>query len=112
MLADVVAAFRCVDLGVGAEKTHWTSAPGCLADKIKVEGCSIDWESSLTFVGMILDFTGTSWPAIRHRMAQGMAAWRRWAPLLTAPWLSMRRKMELLGLRSDQVYSGEAEYGP
>ena len=96
MIADIVAEFREVGLGVRPEKTHWTSTPARELDTITVEGCAIPWQPTLTFVGMVLDLKGSSWAAIRHRMGQGMSAWHRWAPLLTVPWLSAHRKLNLL----------------
>ena len=96
MLAEVIAGFHEIGLGVGAEKTHWTSGPERLAHSITVEGHEIAWESTLTFVGVVLDFSGNSWAAMRHRMGRGMEVWRKWEPLLTAPWLAARRRADLL----------------
>ena len=96
MIADIVAEFRSIGLGIGADKTHWTSYPQREAEVLRVEGCTVEWEASLTFVGMEVNLSGSSWGAVRHRIARGNLALRRWMPLLCARWLSVRRKMELL----------------
>ena len=38
---------------------------------LEVDAERTPWELVLVFVGMTLDLGGPSWPAIRHRLAQG-----------------------------------------
>lgn len=96
MIAETIAAFNAIGLGVGAEKTHWTSTPPREGAAINVEGHEVKWEPNLTFVGIVLDLTGSSWAAIRHRMSQAICVLRRWSPLLYVSWLSGKKKVALL----------------
>ena len=50
----------------------------------------------MVFVGSVLDLSGTSWPAVRHRMNQSMNVFLRWRPLLTAHWLPQKRRFALM----------------
>ena len=71
MIKDLVEAFGNIGLTLGAAKTHWTSTPAQEHEKIQVEDCEVQWESTITFVGTVLDLTGSSAAAIQHRVNQG-----------------------------------------
>ena len=51
MAADVVQQLRDIGLGIGAEKTHWSSTPAQEGAQLNFEGSQISWESNLTFAG-------------------------------------------------------------
>jgi hypothetical protein len=87
MLRDLVEAFGNVGLTFGAPKTHWTSLPAAPMDKIKVEDCEVEWEASITFVGTIIDLTGSAAAAMQHRINQGNKVYHKWKPILVAKWL-------------------------
>ncbi|CAK0893169.1 unnamed protein product [Prorocentrum cordatum] len=46
MIADVVAELKEIGLGVGPEKTHWTSTPPRASQQLHVMGETVDWEDS------------------------------------------------------------------
>ena len=96
MLADVVEAFLSVGLTIGAPKTHWTSTPPCPGSVLSVGGHEVQWESGITYVGTILDLTGSATAAIHHRMARAAAAVTKWWPLLRAKWIPLARRAELI----------------
>ena len=96
MINDLVAAFREIGLGIGADKTHWTSTPAQEHMNIKVEDCDVEWESTITFVGTVLDLTGSSAAAIQHRVNQGNKVYNKWKPILKAKWLPLERRADLL----------------
>jgi hypothetical protein len=96
MLAELVAAFGNIGLTFGAAKTHWTSMPAMMHEKIKVEDCEVEWEATIVFVGTVLDLTGSSAPAVRHRINQGNKVYNKWKPILRANWLPMARRADLL----------------
>ena len=95
MCDELIAEFRAVGLGVGAEKTHWTSTPPQPGAVLVVDGCSVEWESSLTYVGTVIDMTGNSGPALAYRMAAGSRKLEQWREILLAKWLPMRRRADL-----------------
>jgi hypothetical protein len=96
MINDLVAAFREIGLGVGADKTHWTSTPTQEHKNINVEGCEVEWESTITFVGTVLDLTGSSAAAIHHRLNSANKVFHKWKPILKARWLPLARRADLL----------------
>ena len=59
-------------------------------------GEKIAWEETLTFVGTVLDLSGSSWAAITYRMAQANKAFAKWKPLLTCPWIPKARRIQML----------------
>ena len=69
MINDVVAKLKEIGLGVGAEKSHWTSTPPPELEQLNVDECEVTWEDSLTFVGTVLGLTGSAGPAVLYRMA-------------------------------------------
>jgi hypothetical protein len=95
-LRDLVEAFGNVGLTFGAPKTHWTSLPAAPLDKIKVENCEVEWETAITFVGTIVDLTGSAAAAMQHRINQGNKVYHKWKPILVANWLPMARRADLL----------------
>ena len=70
MAADIARELRAVGLGIGAAKTHWTSTPAQVGAQLDVEGTLVDWEPAITFVGTVVDLSGTCGPAMAYRMAQ------------------------------------------
>jgi hypothetical protein len=96
MISDVIEALAKIGLGVGAEKTHWTSSPQMPEQKLKAGSESIVWEASLTFVGTIVDLTGNAGPAILHRMAQANKAYAKWKEVLTCSWIPRAQRLKLL----------------
>ena len=43
MCNDLIQEFKSIGLGVGTEKTHWTSSPGRPGEAINVDGHSVVW---------------------------------------------------------------------
>ena len=95
MCNDLIHEFRLIGLGVGADKTHWTSSPPRPCDTLEVDGHSVVWERNLTYVGTVIDMSGTSGPAMQLRMATATRKLEQWRPILMAPWLALRRRAEL-----------------
>ena len=95
MCADIIAEFRNIGLGVGAEKTHWTSMPPRPGEQLVVDGSRVEWESSLTYVGTVIDMTGSAGPAMTFRMVQAWRKLQKWKSILCAPWLPLRRRVDL-----------------
>lgn len=96
MVKDIVQAFREIGLGIGADKTHWSSTPQLEGTTLSVEGHDVLWENTITFAGTVLDLTGSSDAAIHYRMIQGMKALAKWKPLLQASWIPLARRADLL----------------
>ena len=95
MCNDLIEEFRLIGLGVGAEKTHWTSNPPMPSMTLEVDGCRVAWEPNLTFVGTVVDMSGTSGPAMSYRMTAATRKLEQWRSILLAPWLAMRCRAEL-----------------
>jgi hypothetical protein len=96
MIADVIAKLKEIGLGVGAEKSHWSSTPAQEGAQLNIEGALLPWESSLTFVGTILDLSGNSGPAIIHRMAQADKAYAKWKGVLANPNVPREARLKML----------------
>lgn len=96
MIADVITALNGIGLGIGAEKTHWTSTPPLKNEDITVCERKVPWEETLTFVGTVLDLRGSAWAAMTYRMAQANKALAKWKPLLTCPWIPRARRVQML----------------
>ena len=73
MCADLIVEFRRIGLGVGAEKTHWTSAPRRPGEELQVDGCRVAWEASFTYVGNVIHMTGSAEPAMLFRMGKAIS---------------------------------------
>lgn len=69
MMQEVREAFSAVGLDIGPEKTHWTSFPAHVGCCLEFQGSRLEWEPNLTFVGTILDFSGSDASAVDHRIA-------------------------------------------
>ena len=96
MIQDLVKAFGDIGLTFGAQKTHWTSMPAMENTKLKVENCEVEWESTIVFVGTVLDLTGSSAATIQYRINQGNKVYYKWRPILVAKWLPLARRADLL----------------
>lgn len=96
MCKDLIGEFRTIGLGVGADKTHWTATPPLPGTCIEVDGHSIEWEATLTYVGTVVDMTGSAGPAMQLRMSKAQGKLEQWRAILTAPWLPLRRRVALL----------------
>ena len=95
MCNDLITEFKLVGLGVGAEKTHWTSTPPQPGAALLIDGCSVKWEPSLVYVGTVIDMTGSAGPALAYRMAAGARKLEQWRDILLAKWLPLRRRAAL-----------------
>ena len=96
MCKDLIDEFRTIGLGVGADKTHWTATPPLPGAHLSVDGHSVEWEASLTYVGTVVDVTGTAGPAMQFRMSKAQGKLEQWRAILMAPWLPLRRRVALL----------------
>jgi hypothetical protein len=96
MVADIVHELQAIGLGIGAAKTHWTSTPPLEDTHLDIVGSQVKWETSITFVGTIVDLSGTSAPAISHRMAQADKCFAKWRGVLTSPHVSLKRRLAIL----------------
>ena len=96
MISDVVKGLREIGFGVGAEKSHWTSNPCLEGETLSVDAGAVEWEGTLTFVGTVLDLTGSAGPAIQHRMAQANKAYSTWKEVLACPWIPKALPVKLL----------------
>ncbi|CAE8618348.1 unnamed protein product [Polarella glacialis] len=96
MISDVINALGKIGLGVGAEKTHWTSTPQMPEEALRVEAEEVAWEDSLTFVGTVVDLSGNAGPAILYRMAQANKAFAKWKEVLTCSWIPKAQRIKLL----------------
>ena len=96
MIGDVVEKLKQIGLGVGPEKSHWTSTPPREQEVICMEEGQIVWEDSLTFVGTVLDLTGNAGPAMVYCMAQADTAFAKWKDILTCPWIPKTQRIMLL----------------
>ena len=93
MLLDCISAFADAGLEVGMEKTHWSSSCPC-AEELEVHGVTIPWESSITFVGTVLELGGHDARALQHRLGQAMKQFATWAPLLLSKWLPLPERFK------------------
>jgi hypothetical protein len=98
MAADVARELRAVGLGIGAAKTHWTSTPTQEGAHLNVEGSLVAWEPAITFVGTVIDLSGTCGPAMAYRMAQADKCFAKWRGPLTCSHVSLKRRLALLPL--------------
>jgi hypothetical protein len=78
MAEDIARELRAVGLGIGAPKTHWTSTPALEGECIMVEGAAVAWEPAITFVGTVIDLSGTCGAAMAYRMAQADKCFAKW----------------------------------
>jgi hypothetical protein len=96
MAADLARELRAVGLGIGAAKTHWTSTPALAGAHLDVEGALVTWEPNITFVGTVVDLSGTSGPALAYRMSQADKCFAKWRGALTCSHVSLKRRLALL----------------
>ena len=96
MIADVVAELSEIGLGIGPEKTHWTSSPPLPEEMLMVMAKKVQWEENLIFVGTVVDLRGTSGPAIHYRKVQANKAFGKWQSLLQCGWIPKQRRMKML----------------
>ena len=96
MIHEVVDGFASVGLNIGAEKTHWTSLPAAPDDVLHVVDVDVAWESSITFVGSVIDPSCSEALAIDYRTTQAMKAWGRWKPSLRCRAVSAMKRCWLV----------------
>jgi hypothetical protein len=96
MAADIVDKLKEIGLGIGAEKTHWSSTPAQEGTTLTIEGVQICWESNLTFVGTVIDLSGNSGPAILYRMAQADKSFAKWRGVLTNSLVTLKARLSLV----------------
>ena len=65
-------------------------------DFLHVDTEHTQWEQVLVFVGMAPDLSGSSWASVRHRLNQGTASMRKWAPIFKSKCVNGGRKIHLL----------------
>ena len=82
MLSAVISSFSDVGLEVSTDKCHWTCWPTQHDSTLLFGGDLIKWESSLTFVGTILDVGGNDEAAINYRLAQATKVFFKWQGVL------------------------------
>ena len=92
MIRDITTELETVGLGIGANKTHWSSYPAKPGQTLHVGTEQIQWEQVLTFVGMALDLSGSSWAAVRYRIESR----RKWSPIFRSKSVSGKRKLDLM----------------
>ena len=95
MLHDVIDAFAKVGLEVSTEKCHWTSYPPHRKERLRFGTDLVGWESSMTFVGTIIQPGGNDSAAIMHRLSQATKAFYKWQPMLQCPGASIKCRVEL-----------------
>ncbi len=61
-----------------------------------VEGAAVAWETAITFVGTVIDLSGTCGAAMAYRMAQADTCFAKWRGALTYSHVSQKRRMALL----------------
>ena len=60
MIKDITTELEAVGLGLGANKTHWSSYTAKPGEVLHVDTEQVQWEQVLIFVGMALDLSGSS----------------------------------------------------
>ena len=95
MVSEVIDAFSEVGLGVGTDKSHWTSYPAMAGTHFKFGQDEVVWERSLTFVGTVLDLCGNDAAAIDYRLAQATKVFHKWRKILQCPFATMRCRIDL-----------------
>ena len=96
MVADVIEGFVRVGLAVSTEKCHWSSYPSFTGTSLSFGADQVEWETSLTFVGTILDLNGNDGLAIAYRRAQATKVYFKWKQVLQCPSAPLRCRVELL----------------
>ena len=82
-------------LEVGTDKCHWSSSTSKRKDKLRFGEERVNWESTLTFVGSILDLCGSDASAMEHRIVQGTKVFHKWKPLLTCLSATLAKRLDL-----------------
>ena len=95
-IRDITTELEAVGLGIGANKTHWSSYPAKPGQTLHVGTEQIQWEQVLIFVGMALDLSGSSWAAVRNRLNQGAVAMRKWSPIFRSKSVNGKTKLDLM----------------
>ena len=96
MIKDITSELEAVGLGLGANKTHWSSYPAKPGEVLHVGSEQIQWEQVLVFVGMVLDLSGSSWAAVRNRLNQGAVSMRKWSPTFRSKSVNGKTKLNLM----------------
>ena len=96
MIRDATCAFAQVGLGIGHSKTNWSCTPPTPNANLQAGTDMVEWVEAFVFVGVELTLQGCPSKAIVHQMAQAQKTRHKWKSLLCCPWLSPRRRVELL----------------
>ena len=83
MLSEVIE--KLGEVGLSAQKTHWTSFPKMMDKNITVDGSAVVWEEVLEFVGSMVCLDGNARHAIAHRTAQANKCRAKWKLVLNYP---------------------------
>jgi hypothetical protein len=59
-------------------------------------GAMVEWEPTITFVGTVVDLSGTCGPAMAYRMAQADKCFAKWRGALTCRHVSLKKRLALL----------------
>ena len=95
MLDDVIGSFARVGLEVSTEKCHWSSYPSQHDKHLRFGTDFVVWESSMTFVGTIMQPGGNDSLAIMHRLSQATKAFYKWQQILQCPDASITCRIHL-----------------
>ena len=96
MIKDITSELEAVGLGLGANKTHWSSYPAKPGEVLHVGSEQIQWEQVLVFVGMVLDLSGSSWAAVGNRLNQGAVSMRKWSPTFRSKSVNGKTMLNLM----------------
>ena len=96
MIKDITTELEVVGLGLGANKTRWSSYPAKSGEVLHIGSEQIQWEQVLISVGMALDLSGSSWAAVRNRLNQGAVAMRKWSPTFRLKSVNGKTKLNLM----------------
>ena len=80
---------------MGTDKCHWSSCPAKPKEKLRFGADRVKWEKTLTFVGTILDLTGTDCAAVEHRIVQATKVFHKWKPILLCKAAPLAQRLDL-----------------
>ena len=96
MISEVIQTFSTVGLEVGTDTCHWSSSTSKRKEKLRFGEDRVNWESTLTFVGTILDLCGSDASAMEHRIVQGTKVFHKWKPMLTCRSATLAKRLDLI----------------
>ena len=95
MISEVIDAFLRVGLEVGTDKSHWSSCPAKANEKLRFGSDRVKWEQNLTFVGTILDLSGSDAGAVEYRIAQATKVFQKWKAILATSAAPLPKRLDL-----------------